>query len=218
MTTLAHNPFLVRLRGLAVHAGLVVAAVVVNLVLFALVGFLTTEHRENQDITEPVGVSLVNLAPPEPPKQEEVKEAEPPPPAAEKPDFTPDLFQPAISGPGVGGLAVSLDMGEVGTREDPAEMIFDSVDLDQAPQATVCIPPEYPFQARERGVEGYVAVKFLVRADGSVGNVNVLKAKPEGVFEEEVRRALPRWRFQPGTIAGEPVPSWVVTTLRFDLN
>ena len=218
MTTLVHNPFVLRLRSLAVHGGLVVAAVAVNIFLFALVGFLTNENRNDQDITEPVGVSLVNLAPPEPPKQEEVNEPEPPPPAAEKPDFTPDLFQPAIAGPGVGDLVVGLNIGDVDTREDPSEMIFDSVDLDQAPQATVRIPPEYPFKARERGVEGYVAVKFLVRADGSVGNVNVLKAKPEGYFEEEVRRALPRWKFQPGTIAGEPVPSWVVTTLRFDLN
>jgi protein TonB len=218
MSTLAGNPLVWRLRGLAAQAGLVVAAIMVNFVLFALVGFLTTEHRAEQDLTNPVGVSLVTLAPAEPPKQEEVREAEPPPPAAEKPDFTPDLFQPAIAGPGTGDLAVSLNLGDVSTREDPAGMIFDSVDLDQAPQATTRIAPEYPFQARERGVEGYVAVKFLVRADGSVGNVNVLKAKPEGYFEDEVRRVLPRWTFQPGTIAGEPVPSWVVTTLRFDLN
>jgi protein TonB len=218
MSTLAHKPLVIRLRSLAVHAGLVVAAVAVNIALFALVGVLTNESRNDQDIIEPVGVSLVNLAPPEPPKQEEVKEPEPPPAAQEKPEFTPDLFQPAISGPGVGDLAVGLNIGEVSTREDPSEMIFDSVDLDQAPQATVRVPPDYPFKARERGVEGYVAVKFLVRADGSVGNVNILKAKPEGYFEEEVRRALPRWKFQPGTIAGEAVPSWVVTTLRFDLN
>lgn len=218
MTTLAHSPVVIRLRGFAVNAGLVVLAVLVNAALFALVGFLTTESRVDNDITDPVGVSLVNLAPPEPPKQEEVREAEPPPPAPEQPDFTPDLFQPAIAGPGTGDLVVGLNLGDVSSREDPADMIFDSVDLDQAPQATVRIPPDFPFKARERGIEGYVAVKFLVRADGSVGNVNVLKAKPEGWFEDEVRRALPRWRFQPGTIAGEPVPSWVVTTLRFDLN
>jgi protein TonB len=197
---------------------MVIAAIGVNAALFALAGFLTTQHRTDQDIIEPVGVSLVNLAPPEPPKQEEVKEPEPPPPAQEKPDFTPDLVQPAIRGPSVGDLAIGIDIGGVARDSGPSEMIFDSVDLDQAPQAMAKVPPTYPYKARERGIEGYVAVKFMVREDGSVGNVNILKAKPEGYFEEEVRRALLGWKFQPGQIGGEPVASWVVTTLRFDLN
>lgn len=218
MTALTPSSLFMKLRVLASQTGFVIAAILVNAALFALAGFLTTQHRETQDITDPVGVSLVNLAPPEPPKQEEVKEAEPPPPAQEKPDFAPDLIQPSIGGPSIGGLAIGVDIGEIGRQEDTAAMIFDSVDLDQAPQAVMKVPPAYPFHARERGIEGFVAVKFLVREDGSVGNVNVLKAKPEGYFEEEVRRALPRWTFQPGRIGGEPVASWVVTTLRFDLN
>jgi protein TonB len=218
MTALAQKPILMRLRGVAFHGGLIVAAIVINLALFALAGFLTTQQREVQDITDPVGVSLVSLAPPEPPKAEEVKEPEPPPPAQEKPDFTPDLVQPAISGPGVGDLVIGIQMDGVSRDQGPAEMIFDSIDLDQAPQAVRKIPPTYPYQARERGIEGYVAVKFMVREDGSVFNVNILKAKPEGYFEDEVRRALVGWEFQPGRIDGEPVASWVVTTLRFDLN
>jgi protein TonB len=218
MSALTQNPVAMKLRELGVYTGMVVAAVVVNAGLFALAGFLTTVAREDQDIIEPVGVSLVNLAPPEPPKQEEVKEPEPPPPAQEKPDFTPDLVQPAISGPSVGDLAIGIDIGGVAREAGPSEMIFDSVDLDQAPQAMAKVPPAYPYKARERGIEGYVAVKFMVREDGSVGNVNILKAKPEGYFEEEVRRALLGWKFQPGQIGGEPVASWVVTTLRFDLN
>lgn len=218
MTTLALNTWTLKVRELLAHGGMIAAAVVINLALFALAGFLTTQDRHVQDITDPVGVSLVSLAPPEPPKQEEVNEPEPPPPAQEKPDFAPDLVQPSIAGPGVGGLAVSIDLGDISRDAGPAEMIFDSIDLDQAPQAVRKTPPTYPYQARERGIEGYVAVKFMVREDGSVFHVNILKAKPEGYFEDEVRRALVQWEFQPGRIDGEPVASWVVTTLRFDLN
>lgn len=218
MTALAPDPLFVRLRGLAFHGGLIVGAVVINAALFALAGFLTTQEREVRDITDPVGVNLVSLAPPEPPEPERVREPEPPPPVQEKPDFTPDLVRPAISGPGTGGLAVEIDLGGVSRSRGPAEMVFDSIDLDQAPQAIRKIPPTYPYKARERGIEGYVAVKFMVREDGSVFNVNILKARPEGYFEDEVRRALVGWEFQPGRIDGEPVASWVVTTLRFDLN
>jgi protein TonB len=133
------------------------------------------------------------------------------------PDFMGDLS----AGGGIGGIAVRVGTGGGGGgggRAGAQESIFDSVDLDQAPTPAMQVAPEYPLKAREQGIEGYVAVKFMVRPDGSVGNVNILGAKPEGTFEEAVRRVLPRWRFQPGRLHGEPVASWVVTTLRFDLN
>lgn len=205
------------LRRLAGGSGLALLAVLVNVGLFGLAGFLTSTARPPRDISEPIGVSLVSLAPPEPPRQEEVRDPEPPPPEA-KPDFRPDLVQPALPGAGAADFAVKIDLGELGRDQRQDDFIFDSVDLDQPPQAMVRVPPDYPYGARERGVEGFVAVKFLVREDGSVGNVNVLKAKPEGLFEDAVRRALPRWTFQPGRIGGNPVASWVVTTIRFDLN
>ncbi|MFO7608454.1 MAG: energy transducer TonB [Candidatus Krumholzibacteriia bacterium] len=205
------------LRRLAGGSGLALLAVLVNIGLFGLAGFLTSTARPPRDISDPIAVNLVSLAPPEPPRQEQVQDPEPPPPEA-KPDFQPDLVQPALPGAGVADFAVKIDLGDLGRDGRQDDFIFDSMDLDQAPQAMVRVPPDYPYGARERGLEGYVAVKFLVREDGSVGNVNVLKAKPEGMFEDAVRRALPRWTFQPGRIGGNPVASWVVTTIRFDLN
>ncbi|MBE0565410.1 MAG: energy transducer TonB [Krumholzibacteria bacterium] len=205
------------LRRLAGGGGLMILAIVINIGLFGLAGFLTSTVRPPRDISDPIGVSLVSLAPPEPARQEEVRDPEPPPPET-KPDFQPDLVQPSVLGGGVADFAVKIDLGELGNDAGQDNFIFDSVDLDQAPQATVRVPPDYPYGARERGIEGYVAVKFLVREDGTVGNVNVLKAKPEGLFDDAVRRALPKWRFQPGRIGGNPVASWVVTTIRFDLN
>ncbi len=206
------------LRNLTGNAGILTAAAVINMALFGLAGFLTSQHRPPRDIIDPVGVSLVSLALPEPQPPEEVKEAEPPPQVQEKPDFAPDLVQPSIMAGGMGDFAVSVDIDGIGERQSAESFIFDSVDLDQAPQAVVRVPPPYPYKAREQGIEGYVAVKFLVREDGTVGNVNILKAKPKGHFEEEVRRTLPKWKFQPGRIGNDPVASWVVTTLRFDLN
>lgn len=196
----------------------IAAAGAINLGLLLLASYLINASRApEQDITVPVGVSLVNLAPPAPPKQEQVQQEAPPPPAEDKPEVQPDLFQPDL-GAGIGDIAINVDINGA-TRDDAArEAIFESVDLDQAPVAMVQVPPEYPFKAREQNVEGYVAVKFLVRPDGSVGNVNILKAQPAGVFDDAVRRALVRWKFQPGRMGSEAVAAWVTTTLRFDLN
>jgi protein TonB len=196
---------------------LIVVAAVINVGLFGIMGMLVRKHREPPAMEEVVGVSLVTLTPPEPPQKQEIRDPEPPP-AREKPDFAPDLIQPSIGDLGTGGLSINMGTTDVGTRTDEKEFIFDSVDLDQAPQVLVQTPPEYPFKAREQGVEGYVAVKMLVREDGSVGQINVIKAKPQGFFENAVRRALPSWTYQPGRIGGDPVTSWVMTTVRFNLN
>jgi protein TonB len=38
------------------------------------------------------------------------------------------------------------------------------------------------------------------------------------VFEDSVLQTLPSWKFSPGKVVGEPVSSWVVTTIRFELK
>jgi protein TonB len=60
--------------------------------------------------------------------------------------------------------------------------------------------PAYPPQAQRSGTKGQVVVSFTVNPDGSVGDINIVSAKPRGVFERNVQAAVKRWRFQP--IAG----------------
>jgi protein TonB len=205
------------MRGAGRYLLLTVAAVVVNLALFGVTTVLSQERDRPQDISEPVGVSLVSLKPPEPPEQQEVKDPEPPPPQ-EKPDFAPDLVAPGLgdmAGPAIG---VAIDVGGVKRETAAADFIFDSVDLDRPPEVVARVNPEYPYLARERGIQGYVAVKVLVDAEGSVRQANILKSKPQGVFDQAVRKALPGWRFKPGEVGGEPVTAWVTTTLHFRLQ
>ena len=60
--------------------------------------------------------------------------------------------------------------------------------------------PAYPPAAQRSGTKGQVVVSFTVNPDGSVGDVNIVSAKPRGVFERNVQSAVKKWRFQP--IAG----------------
>jgi protein TonB len=60
--------------------------------------------------------------------------------------------------------------------------------------------PAYPPAAQRAGTKGQVVVSFTVNSDGSVANVNIVSAKPRGVFERNVQAAVKRWKFQP--IAG----------------
>lgn len=64
----------------------------------------------------------------------------------------------------------------------------------------------YPAVARQNGVQGRVFVSFVIKTDGSVGNVKVTKGIASGCDEEAVRviKALPRWT--PGKQNGRLVP------------
>lgn len=194
-----------------------VIAAAVNLGLFGLTTVLSQEREVKQDITDPVSVSLVSLAPPQPPQQEEIKEPEPPE-VQERPDFAPDLIAPGLGDLGGPAIGIAIDIGGVRRDAAPADFIFDSMDLDRAPEILARVNPDYPYQARERGTEGFVAVKVLVGKDGAVRQVNILKSKPSGIFDQAVRKAVAGWRFRPGEVGGEPVTAWITTTLHFRLN
>lgn len=109
-----------------------------------------------------------------------------------------------------------LDMGMAVAPPGPAR--FELGDVDTLPMATGRIPPPYPYLARRRGVEGYVDIRFLVDLEGNVRHLEVLKAEPNGVFEETVLRTVRRWRFKPGRKDGMPVETWVETSVRFSLD
>jgi protein TonB len=56
--------------------------------------------------------------------------------------------------------------------------------------------PRYPPQAYRRRQEGTVEIEFVVNADGTVGDVTVVRADPRGVFDREAINAMKQWRFE----------------------
>jgi periplasmic protein TonB len=194
-----------------------VGALALNVLLFGSAALLSRNKPIVQDLSDPVAVNLVSLkpaTPPPPPREKEI------PKPKQKPmvDFTPQLFQPSLGAPGPGGVQVSLDPSLFSGSLQRGSFIFESTDLDQPPREAVRTAPIYPYRARQRNIEGWVKVKLLVQADGSVASVEILEAQPEGLFDSAVQKAVPQWKFQPGILAGEAVPAWVITTVRFELR
>lgn len=71
-----------------------------------------------------------------------------------------------------------------------------STEIENLPALVSKTPPKYPPRAERRGIEGWVHLAFAIQPDGSVKEVKVMAAEPEGVFEREAIAALGRWRFQ----------------------
>jgi len=80
----------------------------------------------------------------------------------------------------------------------------------------VQIEPRYPSQAISRKIEGYVLVRLKISKLGRVESVEVIDAKPEGVFERETIKAAWRYRFKPKLVNGKPVAQ--VATLPFEFK
>ena len=80
------------------------------------------------------------------------------------------------------------------------------------------IPPEFPRQAREKALGGWVDVQFLVLPDGSVSDVSVVGADPAGVFETPAMDAVRKWKYQPVMRDGKPINQRARVRVRFALQ
>ncbi|WP_310598603.1 TonB family protein [Desulfobulbus sp.] len=79
-------------------------------------------------------------------------------------------------------------------------------------------PPAYPPAAKRRNIQGWIKIRFIVDEQGQVGQVSVLAAEPEGIFEQSVLRCVNSWRFRPGTVKGMAVKALVEQTITFKLE
>jgi TonB family protein len=77
--------------------------------------------------------------------------------------------------------------------------------------------PQYPTAARRAGVSGSVVIRGIVRRDGTIDDVEIIKDLPRGLGEA-ARDAVRRWRFRPATFNGEPIDVYYTVTVNFRLQ
>lgn len=76
---------------------------------------------------------------------------------------------------------------------------------------------DYTDQARRANVSGEVVLEIVVRRDGSVGDVRVLRRLGSGLDDRAVQ-AVRQWRFAPATLKGTPVDVVVEVGVEFRLR
>ncbi len=87
-----------------------------------------------------------------------------------------------------------------------------------APKVVKAVQPAYPETAREEGVEGVVVLAVVIRKDGSVGRVSVVKS-PDERLTAAAETAVREWHFEPARGAGgNPVAVEYTLTMAFRLN
>lgn len=222
-----------------------IAACVVALLLFALMLSMINPPRSNV-VDEPVAIAnFVRMdgrnedaatrsrqQAPQPPQPTTPQPPTPPAPSMSTPSASLpklDLPLPTLdSGVAVSSApAPSLSGLTAGAAPAPAPAAAPApseatVGNPGGPEQEVMplndVRPEYPYRARQRGIEGHIKLAFTITAAGTVENIRVLEAEPRNIFDREARRAAARWRFAPRTENGAPVSREAVKTLHFRLQ
>lgn len=78
--------------------------------------------------------------------------------------------------------------------------------------------PVYPLLAQERGWQGLVLLKVLVRPDGGPNRVVVFKSSGYKILDEAAVEAVQRWKFLPARAGRFSFASWVKIPIRFVLR
>lgn len=89
-------------------------------------------------------------------------------------------------------LAAALLLGCAGPQNRP-------------PQLTASADLRYPPEAKARGIEGNVVVRYDITETGEVVNAEVLFADPPGVFDAAALAVVRSFRFRPALSKGEAV-------------
>lgn len=149
----------------------------------------------------------------------QLKERLPPPPEKIAPPSRPRLELHATPQPALPQLdmAMNLDI-PLSFGEGPTLGAVAATQLDSGFVALSRQPPEYPYKAARRGIEGWVRVAFDVNESGNVENVEVVESDPPGVFDIAATRAVSRWRFKPRIIDGKAVPGKASQVVEFKLD
>lgn len=79
------------------------------------------------------------------------------------------------------------------------------------------VKPVYTDEGRRRGIEGDVVMEIVVRRDGSVGDVRVMRALGAGL-EQRAIAAVKQWRFSPARRKGIAVDVLVEVAVGFALR
>ncbi|WP_146205081.1 energy transducer TonB [Kangiella spongicola] len=77
--------------------------------------------------------------------------------------------------------------------------------------------PNYPVSAQQKGLEGWVLLKYDVDTSGTLSNIAVLNSEPKRIFDREAIRALKKWKFKPAMTNGQPISS-AGQTVKIEFN
>lgn len=106
------------------------------------------------------------------------------------------LNMPNLNSGGGSWVIRFAELRKSGNAEAPSSL--------SAPVAVRKVDPAYPMQLMRENVAGTVILYAVIHADGSVGNVHILRSVDDRI-DQFASQAVAQWKFDPATKNGAPV-------------
>jgi protein TonB len=139
------------------------------------------------------------------------------PPAPPSPSHGPGTGGGAGSGQGTGigeGMGAGIGPGSGGGTGGGPFRPGSGID---PPSVQREVKPTYTDEGRRRAIEGDVVMEIVVRRDGSVGDVRVMRSLGAGLDQRAIA-AVKQWRFSPARRMGAAVDVLVEVAVEFTLR
>ncbi len=121
-----------------------------------------------------------------------------------------------------GGIQISgISQKDFNISDSLFATAFKLTEVDQPPRVLRSFPPQYPFLAQRKGLEGRVVIRFVVDRDGQVAEPEVSEVEPPdiaGIFDQAALDAVVRYRFKAAIKDGEPVDCIVKLPIVFEIR
>ena len=179
-----------------------VGALFITMGLYAFLHALISRRGDLGDVQAVVKIEFTRLRAeseiekrkPDKVKQEKAEVAPPPP----EMKISQSTLDPSAGG-GMGAIATMVEQN----TKSMASLSQGGGDRDAVP--LVRIDPDYPMQARQRGIEGWVVVEFTISTAGTVKDAEVVASEPGNVFDRAAINAVRKWKYNPKIEDGKPV-------------
>jgi TonB family protein len=90
-----------------------------------------------------------------------------------------------------GGIGTGVGTGVTGSRRPPVLLVETK--------------PDYTEEGRKTRTQGVVILSAIIRKDGTVDNVKVVRGLGHGLDESAIHTVTTKWRFSPATRNGAPI-------------
>jgi TonB family protein len=127
---------------------------------------------------------------------------------------------PAVDMPFQGSVNVGFRPFEV-IRSEPYVVVEQMPEYpggDKELLNFIAVNTIYPGEAKEKGIQGRVIVRFIVNTEGNTEGISVLKGVDPLLDAEAMRVVSLLSGFKPGTQGGKPVPVWYMVPINFGLR
>ncbi len=85
-----------------------------------------------------------------------------------------------------------------------------------AGQLLTKVPPVYPVEAKQKGIEGTVLLRAAIAKDGTIANLAVISGDP--TLADAATDAVKQWTYKPFLLNGQPVEVDTTITVNFRMG